>query len=250
MKKIHLACGVIASTLAIAGTSSADSVVNSIITSAATGSSNKASQSCDPDGRQSVASEEECLDSYCSQTSLPCAPNPELPPKDEEVETALHDAFDDYGNRVRLIDRRAFVELRVVTRSNLRFSLFSTKDTNVYLARAVNGIQIDLLLNGINIPRNTFDGDVLLIDEAFMAKKLGSLLAQIRPNDAMQISDICRYVSNDEHVANIIDAALASIRNQSNFEAQYYYWKDRPRIAVNNLSNIGRSCWLLAKKYS
>jgi hypothetical protein len=137
-----------------------------------------------------------------------------------------------------------------VTRSNLRFSLFSTKDTNVYLARAVNGIQIDLLLNGINIPRNTFDGDVLLIDEAFMAKKLGSLLAQIRPNDAMQISDICRYVSNDEHVANIIDAALASIRNQSNFEAQYYYWKDRPRIAVNNLSNIGRSCWLLAKKYS
>lgn len=250
MNKKILVGAMVASTLAIAGNTSADSVVNSIITSAAPGSSNSAPLSCDPDGRQSVASEEACLDSYCSQTSLSCASTSEDPPKDEEVVNVLDDAFDDYGNRVRLIDRRAFVELRVVTRSNLKFSLISTKDTNVYLARAVNGIQIDLLLNRINVPKDTFDGDVLLIDEKFLPAQLGSLLAKIRPNDAMQISKICKYVSDSEHVANIIDAALASIRNQSNFEAQYYYWKDRPRIAVNNLSNIGRSCWLLAKEYT
>ena len=150
---------------------------------------------------------------------------------------------------VRLVDQRDTIEIRVRTDENLRFSLLSTKQSNVYLVRAINGIKIDLLVAGINAPKDKIDGDVLLIDKFFISEELSSLMSSLSVRDADKIADICRFVSIPENVAILIDRGLSGIRGQDDFDEQYHYWKDRPMIPVNNLSNIGRSCWSIARDY-
>jgi hypothetical protein len=115
--------------------------------------------------------------------------------------------------------------------------------------RAINGIKIDLLVAGINAPRENIDGDVLLLDKFFVSENLSSLMPKLSVRDARKLADICRFVSVPENIGILIDRGLAGIRGQDDFDEQYHYWKDRPMIPVNNLSNIGRSCWSIARDY-
>lgn len=233
----------------LTGTVYADSFSN-IVTSTAPGGATASAQSCDPDGRQSLADANQCLDSYCDGTvTMSCESGDEPEYISEETDTSQESSYDEDRSMVRLIDQRDTIEIRVRTEENLRFSLFSTKQSNVYLVRAINGIKIDLLVAGINVPREHIDGDVLLIDKFFVSENLSSLMPKLSVRDARKLADICRFVSVPENIGILIDRGLAGIRGQDDFDEQYYYWKDRPMIPVNNLSNIGRSCWSIARDY-
>lgn len=234
----------------LTGTVFADSFSN-IVTSTAPGGATASAQSCDPDGRQSLADSNQCLDSYCDGTTvMSCEPGGDQPGHgSEETEHSDESSNDQDQSMVRLVDQRDTIEIRVRTDENLRFSLLSTKQSNVYLVRAINGIKIDLLVAGINAPKDKIDGDVLLIDKFFISEELSSLMSSLSVRDADKIADICRFVSIPENVAILIDRGLSGIRGQDDFDEQYHYWKDRPMIPVNNLSNIGRSCWSIARDY-
>jgi hypothetical protein len=227
----------------------ADSFSN-IVTSTAPGGATANAQSCDPDGRQSLADANQCLDSYCNGTvTMSCQSGNEPEYISEETDASQESSYDQDYSMVRLIDQRDTIEIRVRTSENLRFSLFSTKESNVYLVRAINGIKIDLLVAGINAPRENIDGDVLLLDKFFVSENLSSLMPKLSVRDARKLADICRFVSVPENIGILIDRGLAGIRGQDDFDEQYHYWKDRPMIPVNNLSNIGRSCWSIARDY-
>ena len=227
----------------------ADSFSN-IVTSTAPGGATASVQSCDPDGRQSLADVNQCLDSYCDGTIMMSCEAGDVPEYiSEETENSQESSVEQDHTIVRVIDQRDTIEIRVRTKENLRFSLLSTKQSNVYLVRAINGIKVDLLVAGINVPRDKVDGDVLLIDKFFVSENLSSLMSGLSVRDAGKIADICRFVSIPENVGILIDRGLAGIRNQDDFDELYYYWKDRPMIPVNNLSNIGRSCWSIARDY-
>jgi len=245
---IKFALGVTVATC-LTGPVYADSFA-SIVTSTAPGGATASAQSCDPDGRQSLADDNQCLDSYCDGTvTLSCQSGDEPEYISEEIDTSQESSYEQSHSMVRLIDQRDTIEIRVRTEENLRFSLFSTKQSNVYLVRAINGIKIDLLVAGINVPRETIDGDVLLIDKFFVSDQLSSLMPKLSVRDARKLADICRFVSVPENIGILIDRGLAGIRGQDDFDEQYHYWKDRPMIPVNNLSNIGRSCWSIARDY-
>lgn len=236
-------------TTCLAGTVYADSFSN-IVTSTAPGGATANAQSCDPDGRQSLADANQCLDSYCNGTvTMSCQSGNEPEYISEETDASQESSYDQDYSMVRLIDQRDTIEIRVRTSENLRFSLFSTKESNVYLVRAINGIKIDLLVAGINVPRENIDGDVLLLDKFFVSENLSSLMPKLSVRDARKLADICRFVSVPENIGILIDRGLAGIRGQDDFDEQYHYWKDRPMIPVNNLSNIGRSCWSIARDY-
>jgi hypothetical protein len=236
-------------TTCLAGTVYADSFSN-IVTSTAPGGATANAQSCDPDGRQSLADANQCLDSYCNGTvTMSCQSGNEPEYISEETDASQESSYDQDYSMVRLIDQRDTIEIRVRTSENLRFSLFSTKESNVYLVRAINGIKIDLLVAGINAPRENIDGDVLLLDKFFVSENLSSLMPKLSVRDARKLADICRFVSVPENIGILIDRGLAGIRGQDDFDEQYHYWKDRPMIPVNNLSNIGRSCWSIARDY-
>lgn len=239
----------------------AESSFSSIVTSTAPGSENY-SVSCDPEGR-GTAYDGAKLDSYDNAvTNLDCEGvregNAIYVYQDNNSDTSTTtDKGDEprviivqrIGARVNLVNRRDSVTIDVITPSNMKFSIFSTKTHNVYRAHSINGIRLDLERNGMELPSSAQNDSYLLLESGYVTQSLGNLLAQLRTRDAAKVYEICSFLADEETIEQIIDAGLSSVAESDDFEDQYFYWKSKPLIPVRDIFNIARGCAAVAKEY-